>query len=174
MQSETSALLKLLETIAPYFIAAIPGLWVLVETKLDKRKKTAAAKVDESTAADKLSMSALSLVKHHEEDTKRFREMAEHYETIAEHLKEGFDVCKDKLQDLSDEMECMRDIDIRRTAENSELMKKNTELIERNIELTKKVELLEKTVNELVQQLKEIGIEPKYGKRLEDTSKGEN
>jgi len=71
-------------------------------------------------------------------------------------------------------MECMRDIDIRRTAENSELMKKNTELIERNIELTKKVELLEKTVNELVQQLKEIGIEPKYGKRLEDTSKGEN
>jgi predicted transcriptional regulator len=164
MQTEFN-LISLIEKLTPFLIVAIPGIWSLVETRLDKRKKRASAELDEATAADKLSASALSLVKYHEEDTKRFREMAEHYSNIAEKLKESFEGCKDKLDTLSDEIVCIKDADNKRMLENAELTKQNVELI-------KKVELLEKIVKELVNQLKDLGVEPKYGKREQDNLGG--
>jgi len=150
-------LVNILERIWP-LLTVIPGLLALRETRAQK----ASANKEEAQGADQIVKSSMTLIKHHEEDTKRFREMADHYEKIAEHLKVSFDGCKEKMEELSEKVGCIEE-------SNEKLRLENAELLQRNINLMREVESLKQIVTELVQQLKEHNLEPRFGKRNEDS-----
>jgi hypothetical protein len=151
---------RILTLILP-LLAALPGLLALNRQKqLAEAKKTfAEADIDEADAADQIAQTALSMIKHHEEDTQRsrdeadrYKKMVEDYDKVVKELRTEFKGCKDQLTNVSVEM---------------------SRILSENASLKAEVKLLRDTVAILTDQLKELGVQPKFGKREDDNKKEE-
>jgi len=151
-------IIDIVALLAP-ILAAIPGLLALralnKKTLAQAKKTEAESENTEASAADRIAKTALELLRHHEEDTQRYRRFSEDNEKVIKELREEFSGCKEQL--------------IKIAGEQGRLLEENSKFLRSNIELTNKVKVLEETVRLLAAQLKELGKEPLFGKRAEDS-----
>ena len=133
-----------------------PGWIAFFRLREEKKKLSSEAKKQDVDAASELASKAMVMIQHHEEDTQRYRDMSKAYEQNINDLKKEFSGCKEQLVAFSGEL--------------TKVLDENAKLTKINIELSDRIRNLESVVKSLSDQIKELGYEPLFGKRSNDSN----